>query len=191
MRAFSPYLFRHGRPPGPYCLQKLLRSRFYGAAQEKPTTSQTASFQDETGSYNPKNVAHEPPVSAHGTHERAHEESSRGDDVYGPEEAVREYKTLSGEWEEKKKMQRALGMRWKCFACGLSFDAENYSDSAAEITNDDAQNLCITQGHWRRCNACRTAPPSEEDVVLQCRGLCEQRRSRVHFTEGASVCNAC
>ena len=27
LRAFSPYLFRHGPPPGPHCLMKLLRAR--------------------------------------------------------------------------------------------------------------------------------------------------------------------
>ena len=88
-------------------------------------------------------------------------------------------------------MQRAVGMRWTCFLCGLSFDAEDYSAGIDDITNDDVLNLCITQGHWRRCNACKKQPPNGENVVVQCRGLCGQRRSRMHFAEGASICNAC
>ena len=88
-------------------------------------------------------------------------------------------------------MQRALGMRWKCFACGLSFDEENYSLVPVEKTNVDARDLCITRGHWRQCNACQSAPPTEDNIVVQCVGLCGQKRPRVHFAEGASVCNAC
>ena len=74
MRAFSPTLFRHGSPPGPYCLQKLLRSRFSSNEQTQPTKSQTFNAQE-------------------GTHE----------EVYTTEEAMREYKRLSGEWDARKK----------------------------------------------------------------------------------------
>ena len=74
MRAFSPTLFTHGRPPGPYCLQKLLRSRFSSDEQTLPTKSHTMETQRET-------------------HEK----------VYNAEEAMREYKILSGEWDAKKK----------------------------------------------------------------------------------------
>ncbi len=38
MRAFSPYLFRLGSPPGPRCLLKLLRHLIAGTAQEYGVT---------------------------------------------------------------------------------------------------------------------------------------------------------
>ena len=38
MRAFSPYLFRLGSPPGPHCLTKLLRHRLTGTAQGENVT---------------------------------------------------------------------------------------------------------------------------------------------------------
>ena len=90
----------------------------------------------------------------------------------------------------KKRMHRALGLRATCFLCGLCFDAEDFAAPCDEKTTSSALHLCVTRGHWRRCNACKTQPPTGEDVVLQCTGLCGQRRSRVHSAEGASVCNA-
>ena len=42
LRAFSPYLFGQGPPPGPHCLMKLLRAK-HGTAQVEPYSLEDAS----------------------------------------------------------------------------------------------------------------------------------------------------
>ena len=82
-------------------------------------------------------------------------------------------------------------MRWTCFVCTLSFEAADFCPDSEHLTDDDAAHMCTTRGHWRRCKACAEQPLDGETVLFECKGICGQRRSHVHFAEGASVCNAC
>ena len=59
MRAFSPYLFRLGSAPGPYCLLKLLRHRFSGAAQKVGRQEGTHGLQSDDQSYGPEQAIDE------------------------------------------------------------------------------------------------------------------------------------
>jgi len=52
LRAFSPYLFRLGSPPGPECLIELLRHRFSAAPKPQATTSSSAQETASTWSTN-------------------------------------------------------------------------------------------------------------------------------------------
>ena len=69
----------------------------------------------------------------------------------------------------------------------------------------DMEKRCTTQGHWRRCLACK-GTPSENDYSTcyrrtlvdldssdrrRCEGICGLKREQTCFVEGASKCNAC
>ena len=103
MRAFSPNLFRHGRPPGPYCLQKLLKFRFSGAAQVQQARGQTENFHKQSNATKPTSAEHHAPPNKPHIDENARKDiTGEDEEVYETEEAVHEYKRLTGEWEEKK-----------------------------------------------------------------------------------------
>ena len=75
-----------------------------------------------------------------------------------------------------------------------------YDDSKPNTVNSDQQKLCITQGFWRTCLACK-ANPSESHTsrsveadsrkCRKCQGFCGLSCDQSYFTEGAAKCNSC
>ena len=104
MRAFSPSLFSHGCPPGPYCLQKLLHFRFSGAARDEQAKGQAGNFQKQSISTRPASTAQDAPQNKPEIDKNTRKSNITEDQrLYGTEKAVEEYKRLESEWEEKKK----------------------------------------------------------------------------------------
>ena len=91
-------------------------------------------------------------------------------------------------------------MEWQCWSCRMCLPLAGYDDSKPNTVNSDQQKLCITQGFWRTCLACK-ANPSESHTSRSvdadsrqrrtCQGFCDLSRDQSHFTEGAAKCNSC
>ena len=102
--------------------------------------------------------------------------------------------------EEKKKLQTTKSMEWQCWSCRMCLPLAGYDDSKPNTVNSDQQKLCITQGFWRTCLACK-ANPSESHTSRSveaesrqrrtCQGFCGLSRDQSYFTEGAAKCNSC
>ena len=113
------------------------------------------------------------------------------DDRCGHEEAIVEYEFLTKKWETEKKLQRSEGMQWRCCMCGHVLPARGYGDASTLTLNAKLEELCITQGHWRRCQACAEVPSVEDHVLVECAGPCKQQRERFYFEEDSLTCKAC
>ena len=91
-------------------------------------------------------------------------------------------------------------MEWQCWSCRMCLPLAGYDDSKPNTVNSDQQKLCITQGFWRTCLACK-ANPSESHTSRSveadsrkrrtCQGFCGLSRDQSYFTEGAAKCNSC
>jgi hypothetical protein len=135
LRAFSPYLFQQGAPPGPLCLLKLLRYRLRSATPNSTAQGHMGAAQ---------NIATSTSI--------AQEQRP-----YTIKDAKEEYSAETARWEGHRKAQKAKGVEWQCFGCCLKFPAEGYG--ARSTSTAEVHLHCMTPGHWRRCLACTQAPP--------------------------------
>ena len=163
MRAFSPYLFKLGNPTGPYCLLKLLRRRFSGAAQ----TSDSQSRDDDV--YGPEEAKAE-----YVTLTKEWEDKKKLQRTQGMEWHCWSCGTclpLAGYFDTKTCTQNndlqkqciTQGFWRRCLAC-KDMPHESY-----------------------------TGTPIDSDSInhRRCQGYCGLLQDLTHFTEDAQKCNSC
>ena len=69
------------------------------------------------------------------------------------EEIQTKYVELNAVFERNRKQQGTVGVEWICSSCEQAFPAPGYGAEPTDLTT--TMELCIAQGSWRRCTACR------------------------------------
>ena len=173
LRAFSPYLFKQGTPPGPQCLLKLLRARLGSSAVRNVTSTMSSPPQTRASTA-------QAPVATATKQPTASTAQCRT--------VVDEYSALLKQWEDQKRLRRIKGVEWPCFDCGQTYPAEGFG--ARPTVSKEVDALCVAPGHWRRCQTCQQAEHSGPREI-QCEGSCGQLRAASFFPQRSSVCCAC
>ena len=116
--------------------------------------------------------------------------------IYGPDDAIKEYKELTARRGAERTKRSHEGVRWECFDCGKAYPPEGYGADSKK--QEDVYSKCVAPGHWRHCCTCRKVCEDARDAGQDASSLptrscqrCEKSRPVCYFDGEAAVCLSC